>query len=35
VFQVLDIPEYACGLKLGTVLILNQNPFIEMASNEI
>ena len=31
--QVLDILEYACGLKLGPALILNQNPFFEMASN--
>ena len=31
-FQVLDIPEYACGLKLGLALILNQNPIFEMAS---
>jgi len=38
--QVLDILEYACyrsdcyavGLKLGPALILNQNPFFEMAS---
>ena len=34
-FQVLDILEYACGLKLGPALILNQNPFFEMASNRI
>ena len=32
-FQVLDILEYACGLKLDSALILNQNPFFEMASN--
>ena len=31
-FQVLDILEYACGLKLDSALILNQNPFFEMAS---
>ena len=31
-FQLLDILEYACGLKLGSALILNQNPFFEMAS---
>jgi len=30
--QVLNILEYACGLKLGAALILNQNPFFEMAS---
>ena len=29
-FQVLDILEYACGLKLGLALILNQNPFFEI-----
>ena len=28
----LDILEYACGLKLDSALILNQNPFFEMAS---
>jgi hypothetical protein len=33
-FQVLDILEYACGLKLGPALILNQNPFFEMASSK-
>jgi hypothetical protein len=32
-FQVLDILEYACGLKLGPALTLSQNPFFEMASN--
>ena len=31
-FQVLDILEYVCGLKLGPALILNQNPIFEMAS---
>jgi hypothetical protein len=31
-FQVLDILEYACGLKPGPALILNQNPFFEIAS---
>ena len=34
-FQVLDILEYACGLKLDSALILNQNPFFEMASIEV
>ena len=34
-FQVLDIHEYACGLKLGPALALNQNPNFEMASNDI
>jgi hypothetical protein len=33
-FQILDIHEYACGLKLGPALILNPNPNFEMASNE-
>jgi len=32
-FQVLDILEYACGLKLGPALTLSQNPIFEMASN--
>ncbi len=32
--QVLDILEYACGLKLGPALTLNQNLFFEMASNK-
>ena len=32
-FQVLDILEYACGLKLGPALTLSQNPFFEMASS--
>jgi hypothetical protein len=31
-FQDLDILEYACGLKLGPALSLNQNTIIEMAS---
>ena len=31
-FQVLDILEYACGLKLGPALTLSKNPFFEMAS---
>ena len=30
--QVLDILEYACGLKLGPALILNPNLYFEMAS---
>ena len=25
--QILNIPMYASGLKLGPALILNQNPF--------
>ena len=32
-FQVLDIKEYACGLKLGPALVLDQNPIFEMASS--
>ena len=31
-FQILDILQYACGLKLGPAAILNQNPIFEMAS---
>jgi hypothetical protein len=34
-FQVLDILEYACGLKLGPALTLSQNPIFEMASSEL
>jgi hypothetical protein len=30
--QLLEILEYACGLKLGPALSLNQNPIFEMAS---
>ncbi len=30
--QLLGIPQYACGLKFGPALNLNQNPFFEMAS---
>ena len=32
-FQILDIQQYACGLKLGPAAILNQNPIFEMDSN--
>ena len=32
-FQVLDILQYACGLKLGPALTLNQYPIFEMASS--
>jgi hypothetical protein len=32
-FQILDILQYACGLKLGPAAILNQNPIFEMGSN--
>ena len=31
-FQILDIQQYASGLKLGPAVILNQNPIFEMAS---
>ncbi len=34
-FQILDIPEYACGLKPGSAYILDQNPFFEMASSQV
>jgi hypothetical protein len=30
--QILDIQQYASGLKLGPVAILNQNPIFEMGS---
>ena len=33
-FQILDILEYASGLKPRSALILNQNPFFEMAGIE-
>ena len=33
-FQVLDILQYACGLKLSSALILSLNPFFEMASKK-
>ena len=31
--QILDIQQYASGLKLGPAAILNQNPIFEKASN--
>ena len=31
--QILDIQQYASGLKLGPAAILNQNPIFEMDSN--
>jgi hypothetical protein len=34
-FQVLDIHEYASGLKLGPALALNKNPNFEMASKAL
>ena len=33
-FQILDIQQYACGLKLGPAAILNQNPIFEMPSTQ-
>jgi hypothetical protein len=30
--QILDIQQYASGLKLGPAAILNQNPIFEMDS---
>jgi hypothetical protein len=30
--QILDIQQYASGLKLGPAAILNQNPIFEMGS---
>ena len=32
-FQILDILQYASGLKLGPAAILNQNPIFEIGSN--
>jgi hypothetical protein len=32
-FQILDIQQYACGLKLGPAAILNQNPIFEIGSS--
>jgi hypothetical protein len=34
-FQLLEILEYACGLKLGPALTLSQNPIFEMASSSL
>jgi len=31
-FQILDNQQVACGLKLGSVAIWNQNPIFEMGS---
>jgi len=31
--QVLDIPAYACGLRLGLALISGKNPNFEIASS--
>jgi hypothetical protein len=33
-FQIIDIQQYASGLKLGSAAILNQNPIFEMASSK-
>jgi len=32
-FQILDIQQYASGLKLGPAVILNQNPIFEIGSS--
>jgi hypothetical protein len=32
-FQILDIQQYASGLKLRAAAILNQNPIFEMGSS--
>jgi hypothetical protein len=32
-FQILDIQQYASGLKLGPAAILNPNPTFEMGSS--
>jgi len=32
--KILNIQQYASGLKLGPAAILNQNPIFETASNE-
>jgi hypothetical protein len=34
-FQILNIQAYASGLKPGSAVILNQNPFFEMACGEM
>jgi hypothetical protein len=34
-FQLLEILEYACGLKLGPALILGPNPIFEITSKKI
>jgi hypothetical protein len=31
-FQILNIQQYASGLKLGSAAILNQNPIFEIGS---
>ena len=32
--QILNIQQYACGLKLGPAAILNQNPIFETGFND-
>jgi hypothetical protein len=32
--QILDIQQYASGLKLGPAAILNQNPIFEIGSRK-
>jgi len=32
-FQILDNQQVACGLKLGSAAILNQNPIFETGSD--
>jgi hypothetical protein len=34
-FQILNIQQYASGLKIGPAAILNQNPIFEMGSKKI
>ena len=34
-FKILDIRQYACGLKPGPVYTLDQNPFFEIGSNQL
>ena len=33
-YQILEIPVYSSGLIFAAALILNQNPFFEIASNQ-
>ena len=33
-FQILNIQQYASGLKLGPAAILNQNPIFEIGSRK-
>jgi hypothetical protein len=34
-FQILDIQQYASGMKICPAAILNQNPIFEMASRNL